>query len=119
MSEMLTTEPAPSQLFRTEWKTIFAHSLPIKDETPNQDGVGGSDMNCLPNQLTNAASGQGQVVASFLAAEATFRSSSPEHRESNELELEAEMHRRAGAITDVLAKIMEEPVAFRHWGLNE
>ena len=76
-------------------------------------------MNCLPNQIANAASGQSQVVASLLASEATFRSNSSEHGDFNELELEAEMHRRAGVITDVLAKIMEEPAAFRHWGLNE
>jgi hypothetical protein len=76
-------------------------------------------MSRLPNQITEQASGQSQVVLSFIASGTTTPSSKPEHLAVNELELEAEMNRRAGVITDVLARIMEEPVAFRHWGLNE
>jgi hypothetical protein len=76
-------------------------------------------MNCLPNQITKPASGQSQVVVSLIASRTTLLSSTADHPALNELVLEAEMNRRAGVITDVLAQIMEEPVAFRHWGLNE
>lgn len=76
-------------------------------------------MNCLPNRTTEQASGQDQVLVSLIASETTLLSSADENPVLNELALEAEMNRRAGVITDVLARIMEEPVAFRHWGLNE
>jgi hypothetical protein len=76
-------------------------------------------MNCLPNRMTEPASGQGQVVVSLIASETTLPSGTADNPALNELVLEAEMNRRAGVITDVLAQIMEEPVAFRHWGLNE
>jgi hypothetical protein len=76
-------------------------------------------MNCLPNQITEQASGRSQVVVSLIASESAFPSSNPENPVISELELEAEMNRRAGMITDVLARIMEEPAACRHWGLNE
>ncbi len=76
-------------------------------------------MSCLPNQITKPASGKSQVVVSLITSETTLLSSNEDHPALNELALEAEMNRRAGVITDVLAQIMEEPVAFRHWGLNE
>ena len=76
-------------------------------------------MNRLSNQTAQQASERSQVALSFLASETTFLSSSNESLAIRELELEAEMKRRAGVMTDVLAKIMEEPAPFRHWGLNE
>jgi len=76
-------------------------------------------MNSLSNQVTEQASERSQVVLSLLASKSTFLSSNSEDPTVSELELEAEMNRRADMITDVLAKIMEEPAAFRHWGLNE
>jgi len=76
-------------------------------------------MNCLPNQVTEPASGRSQVVVSIIASESTFLFDNPGHPVVSELELEAEINRRAGVITDVLAGIMDEPAAFRHWGLNE
>jgi hypothetical protein len=76
-------------------------------------------MNCLPNMPTEPASGRNQVVVSVITSETTFLSSEPGNATFSELELEAEMHRRAGVITDVLARIIERPAAPRYWGLNE
>jgi hypothetical protein len=76
-------------------------------------------MNCLPNQMNEQVSGRSQVVVSLIASETRLLSSSAEIPVVSELALEEEMNRRAGVITDVLARIMEQPAAFRHWGLNE
>jgi hypothetical protein len=76
-------------------------------------------MSCLPNRTTEQASGQSQVVVSRLATGATFLSDTAGNFPVSELAFEAEMHQRAGVITDVLARIMERPAAPRYWGLNE
>lgn len=78
-------------------------------------------MNCQPSQNMNVdqASGQGQVVVALLASDTTLLSTTTGTTAVDEIVIEAEMHRRAGVITDVLARIMEEPTPRRHWGLNE
>jgi len=76
-------------------------------------------MNCPPNMTTEPASGRNQVVVSLISSETTFLAGEPENPATSEPELEAEMHRRADVITDVLARIIERPVAPRYWGLNE
>ena len=78
-----------------------------------------SNMNCMPDEIAPKAGGHGHAVLSFIASETTTLTSSPEALVARELELEAEMNRRAQVMTEVLARIMEEPAAFRHWGLNE
>lgn len=75
-------------------------------------------MNCASNQLTGQAGGHSQVVVSFIAAEAGALGNI-ESPVTDELALEAEIHRRAEVITSVLAGIMDEPASYRHWGLNE
>jgi len=76
-------------------------------------------MNRPSNQVAQETGEHSQVAICLLAAEVTPLSNSPEILAIRELELEAEMQRRAGVMTDVLARIMEESTAFRHWGLNE
>jgi len=76
-------------------------------------------MNCQPCPSIEQASGQSQVVVSLSASETTLLPDDTGSTAVDELPLEAEMNRRAGVITDVLARIMEQPAAFRHWGLNE
>ena len=76
-------------------------------------------MNCLPNQITQRVSGSSPVVVSLIASETTIVSGRTGNFTNGELAFEAEMTQRAEVITNVLAKIMEQPSAFRHWGLNE
>jgi hypothetical protein len=58
-------------------------------------------------------------VVTLIATETATLSKSGENIVVSERALQAEMNRRAEVITDVLARIMEQPAAFRHWGLNE
>lgn len=76
-------------------------------------------MNCVSHQPDEPASGPSQVVVSFIATETVRLTDPAESAAVNELAFEEEMTRRAEIITDVLAGIMEQPAAFRHWGLNE
>ena len=76
-------------------------------------------MNCLPNSTTESAGAPDQAVVSLVASEATFSSGDSDEFTVSELVFEAELHRRAEVITDVLARIIDEPAPFRHWGLNE
>jgi hypothetical protein len=76
-------------------------------------------MNCSQPEITEQASRHSQVAVSLIAAETTNISGVTEHPLLNAQEFEEEMNRRAGVITDVLARIMEQPAALRHWGLNE
>jgi hypothetical protein len=64
-------------------------------------------------------SGTGQVVVSLISSQTTFVTAGAEGSAASELALEEEMNRRAGVVTEVLTEIMAQPVAFRHWGLNE
>lgn len=76
-------------------------------------------MNCPQNKSVEPACGRDQVEPPLVSSEATFLALGSGIHIGSEPELEAEMDRRAGAITEVLARIMEQPKAFRHWGLNE
>lgn len=76
-------------------------------------------MNCVSHQPDQKASGPSQVVVALLTSETVLVSDSIESTVASEQALQAEMNRRAEVITDVLAGIMEQPTAFRHWGLNE
>lgn len=76
-------------------------------------------MNYLPNQSSEQASESNQVIVSLIATEKTVITSTGGSSTTNELPLEAELHRRADAMTDVLSQIMERPTTIRHWGLNE
>jgi len=76
-------------------------------------------MNCLPNSTNQPAGGPDQAVVSLVESETTFSSGESEEFTVKELVFEAELHRRAEVITDVLAHIMDDPATYRHWGLNE
>jgi hypothetical protein len=76
-------------------------------------------MNCVSHQPAKPASGPSQVVVTISASETVLLSGTVEDPDVSELVFQEEMNRRAEVITDVLAGIMEQPAAFRHWGLNE
>jgi hypothetical protein len=76
-------------------------------------------MNCVSHQPAESAKGPSQVVVTLIATETATLYNSTENIVVSERALQAEMNRRAEVITDVLARIMEQPAAFRHWGLNE
>lgn len=76
-------------------------------------------MKGAPDTNRQGTNSPGQIVFSVTTAEASFLVSDPEGRATSEPELEAEMIRRAGTMTQVLARIMERPKTPRHWGLNE
>jgi hypothetical protein len=76
-------------------------------------------MNYLPNRTTEQASGHDQAVVSLIGSQTALLSSNGGNPIVNELALEEEMNRRAGLITDVLARIMEQPTAQRHWRWEE
>jgi hypothetical protein len=78
-------------------------------------------MNSLPIKPDEFASEQSKGTVSLFASETTFIAGTAETPAVHPLALEAEMNRRAEVITDVLARIMEQPApaAYRHWGLNE
>jgi len=76
-------------------------------------------MNCVSHQPAETASGPSQVVVTLITSETVIFSGTAENPDVSELVLEEEMNRRAEAMTDVLAGIIEQPAAFRHWGLNE
>lgn len=76
-------------------------------------------MNCASHQPDPAAGGPSQVVVTLLASDALHPTAGTGTTAVNELVLREEMNRRAEVITDVLAGIMDQPAAFRHWGLNE
>jgi len=76
-------------------------------------------MNGLSNKATEQAGERDQVVVSLSTSETKAFASDPEEPVVSELVIEAEMIRRADAMTDVLARIIQRPAAPRHWGLNE
>lgn len=76
-------------------------------------------MNCVSHQPAKPASGPSQVVVALNASETVLLSGTAENPDVSELVLQAEINQRAEVITGVLAGIMEQPAAFRHWGLNE
>jgi len=77
-------------------------------------------MNLLPTRCSEpAASGSNPVVVSLTVTETTVANSLEGNLSTNELPLEAALHRRADAMTEIMAKIMARPAAPRFWGLNE
>jgi hypothetical protein len=76
-------------------------------------------MNCVSFQPAKPASGPSQVVVSISASETVLLTGTARNPVVSERALQEDMNRRAEVITDVLAGIMEQPAAFRHWGLNE
>lgn len=76
-------------------------------------------MKRLPNDVPDAASGGQETFVSIVTTEMTLLPNDQKSRVPDERELEAEMERRATALTAVLTRIIENPAAPRYWGLNE
>jgi len=76
-------------------------------------------MKCAPDTKIEPAGGAGPVAVAVVTTDAFLVGGDFASPITSELELEAEMNRRASAMTDVLARIMERPTTPRHWGLNE
>jgi len=77
-------------------------------------------MNPLPNRCSEpATSGSNYAAVALTVTETAVVSSTEGNPATNELPLETALQRRADAMTEVLAKIMDRPPASRFWGLNE
>ena len=75
-------------------------------------------MKCL-NETPEQASGGKQTFVSIVASETITVAGDSANPPLDERELEAEVERRASAMTEVLVGIIEHPAAPRYWGLNE
>ena len=76
-------------------------------------------MNCVSHQPDKRAGGPSQVARSLPPSNSVILSVTIGTVPVSEPVLEAEMTRRAEVITETLTGIIEEPAAFRYWGLNE
>lgn len=76
-------------------------------------------MNSLPNKSTGPLVPSEQIAVTLLLTEKVVRTDVADDAAAEGRKLEAELDRRANAMTSILAGIMDRPAANRYWGLNE